>query len=153
MKRLWFAAAVLAAAALLMALPAPPTVADETTVVVSRPGTVFHRAGSDDVRGRGFTKTLESALAAGYTPCSVCFAASSGKSAASPAAAGGGARTEGAGYGVPPKSVVTQTQPFGLRQPNSHRSHLEKNAVRNPWEGPDTISNPGYEQGAYASVD
>ncbi len=47
---------------------------DDAIVVVSRPGVVFHKAGSGDVRGRGHEKTLAGALAKGYVPCERCFA-------------------------------------------------------------------------------
>lgn len=156
MKRLWFIAAAFAVAALVLTVPAPLTVADETTVVVSRPGTVFHRPGSDDVRGRGYTKTLEGALAAGYTPCNACFASvTSAGSLSVPASGAGGAVVGegGPGYGIPPKSVQSPTQPFGLKQLSTHRGRSDRGLVRNPYVLPETVRNPGAEQGAYASVD
>jgi len=156
MKRRWFIVAVVVAAALVTILPATLSVADEQSVVVSRPGTVFHRAGATDVRGRGYSKSLESALAAGYSPCAVCYASTaSGRLTAPRLGAGGAAYVAegGPGYGVPPKSVTEATQPFGLRQPSSHRGGLGKGALKNPFVDPQTVRYAGQEQGAYATID
>ncbi len=156
MKRQWSTVAVIVAAVLVTMLPATLSVADEQGVVVSRPGTVFHRSGATDVRGRGYSKTLESALAAGYSPCAVCYAsAASGQVSASRLGAGGAAAIAegGPGYGVPPKSVTEATQPFGLKQPSTHGMGLRKGAVKNPFVDPATMRYPGREQGAYATVD
>ncbi len=46
---------------------------DETLVIVSRPGVVFHKTGSIDVRGRGHERPMTEALASGYVPCKKCF--------------------------------------------------------------------------------
>jgi hypothetical protein len=156
MKRQWFTVAVIVTAALVTSTPATLSVADEQSVVVSRPGTVFHRPEATDVRGRGYSKTLGSALAAGYSPCAVCYASTaSGRLSAPRLGAGGAAAVAegGPGYGVPPKSVTEATQPFGLKQPSTHRSGLGKGAVKNPFVDPETLRDPGPEQGAYATID
>ena len=66
---------LLAAVVAVALMSGAPARAGEDKVLVSRPGTVFHKAGASDVRGHGVEKSLDSALAAGYTPCRVCFAA------------------------------------------------------------------------------
>jgi hypothetical protein len=64
--------ALVAAALLVTVLPAI-AMCDEESVVVSRPGVIFHKVGSQDVRGHAYGKSLSQAVAAGYTPCPICF--------------------------------------------------------------------------------
>jgi hypothetical protein len=46
---------------------------DQGQVMVTRPGVVFHLAGAHDFHGHAVGKSMEAALASGYTPCPVCF--------------------------------------------------------------------------------
>lgn len=142
-----------AAAVLLM--PVAWTVADEATVVVSRPGTVFHKAGSDDVRGRGFEKSLSEALAAGYVPCHLCFgqaaptlelSASLGAAGAASSASGG----SGALGALAALKASTPEQPFGTKVGYPPFGFNPKGAIKDPYEL-NTLTHPGSEQGAYCS--
>jgi hypothetical protein len=48
-----------------------PVVAGESQgdrVLVTKPGVVFHKVGSDDIRGRGVEKSIDGALEAGSRP-------------------------------------------------------------------------------------
>src|SRR5262245_42166600 len=65
---------VVLALGLLAVLPALAADSESGKVLVTRPGVVFHKAGAEDVRGRGVERTMDSALEAGYAPCPVCFA-------------------------------------------------------------------------------
>ena len=126
--------------------------ADEPTVVVSRPGTVFHLAGSSDIRGRGHTKAISDALAAGYTPCPSCFAREA-KSSRSLTVTTSGATSLSVGTTFVTAAASTVgpiTAPFGLKQGTSYRVHLG-DAERDPYGDLDTIRNPGAEQGAYCA--
>jgi hypothetical protein len=62
-------------AAVLLLLPMSVASAgdDQGQVMVTRPGVVFHLAGAHDFHGRAVGRSMEAALAAGYTPCPVCF--------------------------------------------------------------------------------
>lgn len=157
MRRGWRVKTVARAAVLLLAavvaaamLPGGMVGADEEKVVVSRPGTVFHRVGSADIRGRGVEKSLEVAMAAGYQPCHVCFARETSASrvtGASTGAAAQGSMGRGHGFGNGPSS--SSGQPSGLQIGLLGYRHHEGN-VQNPYEDLDTIRNPGKEQGAYS---
>jgi hypothetical protein len=127
-------------------LPGGQLGADEEKVVVSRPGTVFHRAGSSDIRGQGVEKSVDVAMAAGYQPCRVCFA----KQAASSTLVGtsGGATVSGSSSGggrpSPPASAQPTGQQFGTL---GHRSH--DGEQQDPYDSLRTIRTPSKEQGAY----
>jgi len=126
--------------------------ADEATVVVSRPGTVFHLVGSSDIRGRGHTKAISEALEAGYSPCPSCFA-SEAKSSRSLTVTTSGATSLSAGTAFVAASAATLgpiTAPFGLKQGTVYRVSFG-DAGRDPYGDLDTIRNPGAEQGAYCA--
>ena len=130
-----------------------PVVAGESQgdqVSVTKPGVVFHKVGSSDIRGRSVEKTVDGALEAGYTPCPVCFAkeiqtaktATTARSGA--AAASYGASTDG----IPAPPVTTVSQPFGFRYAEDHTGS-PKDSVRNPYDELYTVVNGRAEQGAY----
>src|SRR5262245_36626712 len=131
-----------------------PVVAGESqgdSVVVTKPGVVFHKIGADDIRGRGVERTIDGALEAGYTPCPACFAkeiqaAKTGTSAKSGAS---GASFGPSGEGIPTPPVSTVTQPFGLRYASDH-TRGAKDAVRNPYDDLYTVVQGRAEQGAYS---
>lgn len=140
---------LLAAVVLAAMLPGGMVGADEEKVVVSRPGTVFHRVGSADIRGRGIEKSLDVAMAAGYQPCHVCFAREASASRVTGASTGAAAQAgmgRGHGYGNTPSSSAGQ--PSGLQFGSLGRRSPE-GSVENPYENLDTIRRPGKEQGAY----
>jgi hypothetical protein len=142
-------AAVLALAAVV---PSPAAGDDGDKVVVSRPGVVFHAVGSGDLRGRGFEKTRDEALTSGYSPCPICFAS---KIAAATPTSGLSARvaatSAGGRVGLPPHLIPAPVaQPFGLRCFPSRGGSSTRSAVKNPYREPETIRNPGMEQGAYS---
>lgn len=141
----------------ILALPAAilcaaPGIADEPMVVISRPGTVFHKADSGDLRGRGHERTLAHAVAAGYTPCHVCFAP---EAKTSRAVAGNFAGATAAASTAMTTSIgsilatTTASGTFGLRQGVSELSGGLRGAIRDPYADLSTILNPGQEQGAY----
>ncbi|MBI1950422.1 MAG: hypothetical protein HYS34_03550 [Acidobacteria bacterium] len=141
---------VLAAVAVAAVLPGTMVGADEEKVVVSRPGTVFHLPGASDIRGRGFEKGLDAAMAAGYQPCRVCFAkeaAASRVTGASTGAAALAASGRGHGYGNTPSSNAGQ--PSGLQVGSLGHRSLE-GEVKDPYEDLRTIRTPSKEQGAYS---
>jgi len=120
-------------------------------VLVTKPGVVFHKVGSEDIRGRGVERTIDGALEAGYTPCPVCFAkeiqaAKTGTSVKSGAAATASYGASGESIPAPPVSTVTQ--PFGLRFASDH-TRSPKDSVRNPYEELYTVVQGRAEQGAY----
>lgn len=127
--------------------------ADETTVVVSRPGTVFHLAGSPDIRGRGHSKAISEALAAGYTPCPSCFAREA-KTSRALTVSTSGSTSLSVGTSLVSSAPAAQlgpiTSPFGLKQGTSYRVSFG-DAGRDPYGDLDTIRNPGAEQGAYCA--
>jgi hypothetical protein len=112
---------------------------------------VFHKSGSDDIRGRGLEKTVDGALEAGYAPCPVCYAKEI-QAARTTAKAGGGATMVGhlGAEGIPAPPVTTVVQPFGVRYATDH-AHAPKDAVRNPYEELRVVIPGRSEQGAYAS--
>ena len=140
---------LLAAVVLAAMLPGGMVGADEEKVVVSRPGTVFHRVGSADIRGRGIEKSLGVAMAAGYQPCHVCFAREASASRVTGASTGAAAQAgmgRGHGYGNAPSS--SSGQPSGLQSGSLGRRSPE-GGVENPYEDLGTIRRPAKEQGAY----
>lgn len=148
MSRVARSAVLLLAAVVVAAmLPGGQVGADEEKVVVSRPGTVFHRAGSSDIRGQGIEKSVDVAMAAGYQPCRVCFAkqaASSTLVGASGGATVSGSSSDSGGRPSPPASVQPSGLQFGTL---SHRSH--NGETKDPYEDLRTIRTPSKEQGAY----
>ena len=119
------------------------------TVVVTRPGVVFHKAGGSDLRGRGFEKSLDTALQAGYRPCPICFGRQAGSAAnLGPDFASGIALPSFAPEGIPAPPSSTVSQPFGLRAASPSR-HVGRETFRNPFLLPDTIIDHGREQGAF----
>ena len=130
-----------------------PVVAGESQgdqVVVTKPGVVFHKIGSDDIRGRGLEKTVDGALEAGYTPCPVCFAKEI-QTAKSTTTVRSGAAMPGVGApadGIPAPPVSTVSQPFGLRFASDYTGG-PKDAVRNPYDELYTVVQGRSEQGAY----
>ena len=148
MNRVARSAVLLLAAVVVAAMiPGGQLGADEEKVVVSRPGTVFHRAGSSDIRGQGVEKSVDVAMAAGYQPCRVCFAkqaASSNLVGTSGGAALSGQSNGGGGRPSPPASAQPQGVQFGTL---GHRSH--EGEQTDPYSSLRTIRTPSKEQGAY----
>ena len=72
-----FGLAVVFALGVVAVIPALVLADEGETVTVTRPGVVFHAAGSNDFRGRGVERSIGAAINAGYTPCRVCFGARS----------------------------------------------------------------------------
>ena len=127
--------------------------ADETTVVVSRPGTVFHLAGSSDIRGRGHSRTLSEAMAAGYTPCPSCFAKEARTSRSLTVSTSGSTTLSATAFATAAAPGLGPiTSPFGLKQGtgNAYRVSMGDTG-RDPYTDLATIVNPGAEQGAYCS--
>jgi hypothetical protein len=137
-------AAVVAAAM----LPGGQAGADEEKVVVSRPGTVFHKAGSSDIRGRGVEKGLDAAMAAGYQPCRICYAKEAAASRLVGASTGTAAviGTAGNANGHP---APASAQPQGLQVGTLFGYKSLEGEVRDPYEDLRTIRTPSKEQGAY----
>lgn len=142
----------LAAAMALALLAVLPAVAGDggDNVVVTKPGVVFHKAGSSDIRGRAVDKTVDAALEAGYAPCPVCFAKelAAAKATTSPNS-GGAAVAVSAGDGIPSPPVSTVTQPFGVRYAQRPQGHGDENGVRDPYANTFTYIPGRSEQGAY----
>jgi hypothetical protein len=146
-------AGVAAAAALALAMLSPaPAVADDDLVVVPRPGVVFHALGSTDVRGRTAERPRAEALASGYAPCPVCYAARVAPVAAGPTVTPGALTSPSRGLvGLPPPlSPTAVTQPFGERCFLGAGKRATRAPVKDPYREPETIRNPGMEQGAYS---
>lgn len=133
----------------LACLAVMPAVADDgQTVVVTKPGVVFHKAGAGDLRGRAVERTVDAALEAGYSPCPVCFATE--LNAARIDESGGAATAQFAATGdsVPAPPVVTVTQPFGLRYA-SKAANTKRGGVHNPYDDLLVVIPGRAEQGAY----
>ena len=99
-------------------LPAPVLADGDDGVVVSRPGVVFHKAGSSDIRGKGHGKSLSAALATGYSPCKVCFGRQVSVDLRGAGAAGGSATSSAMGgpaLSVTGESTLAVTRPFERR--------------------------------------
>ncbi|MFQ5877647.1 MAG: hypothetical protein ACE5JH_08185 [Acidobacteriota bacterium] len=150
---------VLAVGAALALAPALSSAGDDEgrTVVVSRPGVVFHAVGSDDVRGRGHERPMSEALAAGYVPCKVCFAkdlslARDGSHITVAASSTTFGSSIGRGVVLGPgRESSLVLQPFGLKFPDRRRGHAAGigEGVLNPYAGHETVRFPGLEQGAH----
>jgi len=147
---------VLLALAGLVAMVVTAAFASEgEMVVVSRPGVVFHKAGSGDVRGRGVEKPIDQALASGYVPCTFCFArtASAGLKSGATLGATVGSSVSIRSIALPPglRDTTFTSQPFGVRFGALHAPGLERMALRDPFDPVSTILNPAKEQGAYGT--
>ncbi len=134
-------------------LPAPVVADGDDSVVVSRPGVVFHKAGSGDIRGKGHEKSLTAALASGYSPCKVCFGRQISVELRGAGAAGVSATSSafgGPGFTPPGLSTSTISQPFGLRAQQRRGGSGAAHAIRNPYMEV-AMRFPGFEQGAYGN--
>ena len=121
-------------------------------VLVTKPGVVFHKVGSADIRGRGVERTIDGALEAGYTPCPVCFAKEIQAARTGTPGKPGSAAVASYGVtadGIPTPPVSTVTQPFGLRFASDH-TRGPKDAVRNPYDDVTSVVQGRAEQGAYS---
>ena len=123
---------------------------DQGSVVVTRPGVVFHKAGAEDIRGRGQEKTIEAAMEAGYQPCPICF----GKQVSTarnlgPDLASGMTMPRFGTADIPAPPATTIVQPFGRRTLSVKTGGLEEDIMRNPYEQASTILFAGWEQGAF----
>jgi hypothetical protein len=142
---------VVLALACLAILPVVADVSQGGDVVVTKPGVVFHKAGSDDLRGRGLERTVDAAIEAGYSPCPLCFAKELAMArSASPELEGGAATAQFSSSpdSVPAPPVSTVTQPFGLRYA-SRDATPQRGGVRNPYDDLLVVIPGRAEQGAY----
>jgi hypothetical protein len=126
---------------------------DDDTVVVSRPGVVYHKAGSQDVRGRGHERPLSEALSAGYSPCPICFSRSGGSTSATALMTASAVPALSKGVVLPPGLVSpgVETQPFGLKIGTLYPQHGNRGGVRDPYIEVHTITRPASEQGAFGN--
>ena len=134
----------------LACLAVMPAVADDgQTVVVTKPGVVFHKAGAGDLRGRAVERTVDAALEAGYSPCPVCFAKelSAARIDAPEGAGAATAQPAASADSVPAPPVVTVTQPFGLKY--ASRVNSKRGGVHNPYDDLLVVIPGRAEQGAY----
>ena len=141
----------LAGAAALALLAVLPALASDggNGVVVTKPGVVFHKAGSSDIRGKGVDKTVDAALESGYSPCPVCFAKELTAARGTAVSPSGGASAPSPADGIPVPPVVTVSQPFGVRYAANGRAHGHENGVRDPYADTFRIVPGRSEQGAY----
>ena len=141
---------VVLALGLLAVLPAIAADNAGDKVLVTRPGVVFHKAGAEDVRGRGVERTMDSALEAGYAPCPVCFAKEISAARDAKPALPGGAAIASSTESIPAPPVSTVTQPFGFRIASTRLiAHPGQGAIRNPYESLVTVVPGRKSQGAY----
>jgi len=142
--------AVAIALALLVVVPAVAGDNQGDKVVVTKPGVVFHKTGSGDIRGRAVERTVDSALESGYAPCPVCFAKElSLARAGAPDVIGGAATASYTGEAIPAPPVSTVAQPFGIRYATSVYSHARRDAIRSPYEDVYSVIPGRGEQGAF----
>ncbi len=142
-------AAVVVALGLVALVPVAALSDQGSAVVVTRPGVVFHKAGSSDVRGRGFEKSSDEAIEAGYIPCPNCFGKQVGSVSNVGRGLGSGALSVAFTINaVTAPPVGTITQPFGVRTFGRGRASGVK-GIRDPYQQPDTIQSTGFEQGAF----
>jgi len=138
------------ALALLVVIPAVAGDSQGERVVVTKPGVVFHKVGSGDIRGHAVEKTVDSALESGYAPCPVCFAKEISLARTGTAEVMGGATVASiTGEAIPAPPVSTVTQPFGLRYARNVYSHGHRDAIKSPYEDVYTVVPGRSEQGAY----
>jgi hypothetical protein len=144
-------AVFLALAGLLVAL-APVLAGDDETVLISRPGTVFHKSGATDMRGHGLERSLSQVLASGYTPCPVCFAKSTQANlrvSGTPGAAASPVSGEATAIPHGQRGSLTVTQPNGVQVGRVNAPGGQPGGIHNPFEQVSKIINPGKEEGAY----
>lgn len=141
----------LAAAAALALLAVLPALASDggNDVVVTKPGVVFHKAGSSDIRGKGVDKTVDAALESGYSPCPVCFAKELAAARGTSISPSGGANAPSPADGIPVPPVVTVTQPFGVRYVANGRTRGHEAGIRDPYADSFVYVPGRSEQGAY----
>lgn len=135
------AAVLVLGVAIAMFAPAVVASDDGDQVVITRPGVVFHKAGASDVRGTSVAKSVDAALEAGYTPCRVCFGKELGGNVlgSMDQAAGGTSASFGdASSTLPAPPSSTVSQPFGVKIRNANSGKQGVDAVRNPYEFPET---------------
>ena len=143
-------ATVVVALAALAMLPAAVADNQNDTVLVTKPGVVFHKAGSDDIRGRGIEKSADAALGAGYTPCRICFAKEiAAVYDTAPALPGGAALAGLTGDSMAAEALSTVTQPFGFRIATNRFSSRRRDGIPNPYDDLITVIPGRAEQGAY----
>lgn len=143
--------AAVMALALLAVLPALAGDGDANGVVVTKPGVVFHKAGSSDIRGRAVDKTVDAALESGYAPCPVCFAKELAAARnVTREVSGGAAVGTSAGDGLPSPPVSTISQPFGVRYAQRPQGHARDQGIRDPYADTYTYIAGRSEQGAYS---
>ncbi len=135
------AAAVLVLGVAVVAFAPAVVASEEDQVVITRPGVVFHKAGSGDVRGKSVAKTVDAALESGYTPCRVCFGKELGGNVLGSMDLAAGGAAEGAGeastsVAAPPSSTVTQ--PFGVKTRSTGGVKKSVDAARDPYDQPET---------------
>jgi len=130
--------------------------AEDDTVVITRPGVVFHKTGSSDLHGRGIERSLSRAQATGYVPCPICFS----KTASATPDRGVSSttllsRVTAAGViGLPPglgRMATPITQPEGTKGGVAAGGARGHEGIRDPFEAPRTVTNPARDQGAYGS--
>lgn len=138
------------AVAVVAVAPALASEGDSSSVVVTKPGVVFHKAGSSDIRGRAVDKTVDAALESGYAPCPACFAKElAAARGVTKEVSGGAAVATSAGEGVPAPPVTTVTQPFGVRYAGHPRSG-SREGIPDPYAESYTFIQGRTEQGAYS---
>ena len=138
------------ALALLAVLPALASDGGSNSVVVTKPGVVFHKAGSSDIRGRAVDKSVDAALESGYAPCPACFAKElAAARGTTDGVSAGAAIATSAADGIPAPPVVTVTQPFGVRYAQRPSSNNRGAGIRNPYADNYTYISGRSEQGAY----
>ena len=138
------------AVGLLAIIPVLAADSQGNNVVVTRPGVVFHKMGSDDIRGRSVERSVDAALESGYTPCPVCFAKeiAAARSGSVDIPAGASPAVYGA-VSIPAPPSTTVSQPFGLRYATSKFGRPPKDAIKNPYEDQNQVVPGRAEQGAF----
>jgi len=138
------------AVGLLAIIPVLAADSQGNNVVVTRPGVVFHKMGSDDIRGRSVERSVDAALESGYTPCPVCFAKeiAAARSGSVEIPAGASPAVYGA-VSIPAPPSTTVSQPFGLRYATSKFGRPPKDAIKNPYEDQNQVVPGRAEQGAF----
>jgi hypothetical protein len=115
-------------------VPTRATGDDGQTVLVTRPGVVFHAVGSKDLRGHGYQKSVTDALAAGYVPCRICFAHAQVSRTSGPASGGGAAASfSGAAAAISPATSGSATSLATNGRSGFHHSPVEDHGVKDPY--------------------
>ncbi len=119
---------------LVALVPARASGDDGQTVLVTRPGVVFHAIGSKDVRGRGYQKSVTEALATGYVPCRICFANVAVSRTLGPTSGGASAASfSGAAAAVSAAASGSSTSLTTNGRSATHRPPVEKPALWDPY--------------------